>query len=122
VLPLDREYHPVSEGVVRGDLVLEQQEANSFELTGEGQKEDQKKELLGLDLASSEGTFFRFRHDRIQQASFSLAAEEEVPKLHIQIAEHLLKRYQHQFSKENEKPNSKMDEKLLFVVNHLNSG
>jgi predicted ATPase len=57
---------------------------------------------------------FRFGHDRIQQASASLVAYEEIPKIHLRIAEQLLARY-------TDRP-KQLDEVLLFLVNHLNQG
>ena len=57
---------------------------------------------------------FRFGHDRIQQAAASLMAPEEIPKIHLRIAEELLRRYK-------DKP-KQFEEALLTLVNHLNQG
>jgi len=55
---------------------------------------------------------FKFSHDRIQQAAYSLLPESERKKVHYQIGQLLL-----QESKQTE-----MDENIFDIVNQLNVG
>lgn len=55
---------------------------------------------------------YRFAHDRIQQASYSLADEDERKKVHFDIGTILL----------DGQPKAKIEENIFNVVNHLNEG
>ena len=75
-----------------------------------------------LLLSADEGDFqstlsvdkisFRFLHDRVQQAAYSLIQEKDRPDLHYQIGRLLLQYFE---SQENE-------ERIFEIVNHLNFG
>jgi len=55
---------------------------------------------------------FKFTHDRIQQAAYSLIKKSNINKLHYQVGKLILKNT----------PDSKKGEKFFDIVNHLNSG
>lgn len=55
---------------------------------------------------------YRFIHDRIQQAAYSLIPETEQPGIHLRIGQFMLKTI----------PPEKQDEKLFDIVNQLNIG
>ncbi len=56
---------------------------------------------------------YRFLHDRVQQAAYSLIAEEEAPALHLQIGRLLLDRADDVGSR---------NERIFDIVSHLNLG
>ncbi|MFJ1267915.1 EAL domain-containing protein [Legionella lytica] len=56
--------------------------------------------------------YYRFVHDRIQQASSELVAKEELPCLHVKIGRLLLK----------EKELSENDDRVFEVMKHFNQG
>ncbi|MGL5192356.1 MAG: ATP-binding protein, partial [Chroococcales cyanobacterium] len=55
---------------------------------------------------------YKFGHDRIQQAAYSLIDEVKIPYLHRQIGEVML----------HNTPNNKREEKIFDIVNQLNLG
>lgn len=55
---------------------------------------------------------YKFPHDRLQQAAYSLIAEKDKPNIHLMIGRLLLK---HTF-------NTETQENLLTIINHLNQG
>lgn len=55
---------------------------------------------------------YRFHHDRIQEAAYSLIPENEKVQMHNQIGTYLL----------NKMEGKKINEKILYIVNHLNAG
>ena len=81
-------------------------------------EEDEKIILGNLNEALAEGwilyleDYYRFAHDRIQQAVYSLVSEEKRNKLHLDIGRHLLEKYQ----------DDQLDDNLFDVVNQLNQG
>jgi diguanylate cyclase (GGDEF)-like protein len=72
--------------------------------------------LMGLDGIVSHAQlstlYYRFVHDRIQQASSELVEKNELPYLHLKIGRLLLK----------EKALTENDERLFEVMKHLNQG
>lgn len=66
---------------------------------------------LPLDHEHNRG-MFRFLHDRVQQAAYSLIADEARPELHLKIGRLMLKSV-----KQDE-----LDENVFEVVHHLNKG
>jgi PAS domain S-box-containing protein len=55
---------------------------------------------------------YRFLHDRVQQASYSLISEEQKPQVHYTIGQLLIQNTS----------DVEQDEKLFDIVNHLNKG
>lgn len=55
---------------------------------------------------------YRFLHDRVQQAAYSLIPEMDRPALHLNIGQLLLDKFSGQ----------ELDEKLFEIVSHLNAG
>ncbi|MGR3302035.1 MAG: ATP-binding sensor histidine kinase [Candidatus Scalindua sp.] len=55
---------------------------------------------------------FRFLHDRVQQAAYSLIAEEERPGLHLEMGRLFL----------NDMSENELEENIFEVVNHFNEG
>jgi len=74
--------------------------------------------LSGLTLAIEEGyvslfgNIYKFHHDRIQEAAYSLLSDEGKASLHYIIGSYILQR-----TKESE-----LEEKIQYIVNQLNSG
>ncbi len=62
--------------------------------------------------ASSEGTGYRFYHDRIQQAAYALIADNQKQAIHLMIGRLLLKSID----------SDQLDEQIFDVVNQLNRG
>ena len=55
---------------------------------------------------------YQFVHDQVQQASYSLVAEEDRPRVHLEIGRTLLSR----------KAGDEMEEALFDIVHHFNAG
>ncbi|MCP4297665.1 MAG: serine/threonine-protein kinase PknK, partial [Proteobacteria bacterium] len=58
------------------------------------------------------GVSYKFQHDRVQQAAYSLLTEEKKASLHLKIAR-LLQRFT---------PEADFEEKLIDIVRHFNEG
>ncbi|KYC36823.1 histidine kinase [Scytonema hofmannii PCC 7110] len=56
--------------------------------------------------------FYKFLHDRVQQAAYSLIAEEQRPSIHLNMGQLLL----------NNTSDIEQDNKLFDIINHLNRG
>ena len=56
---------------------------------------------------------YKFLHDRVQQAAYSLIGEEQKQKLHLAIGRHLLENT-------GENKDEKQEESIITLVNHLN--
>lgn len=67
---------------------------------------------LTLPISVTINSSYRFIHDRIQQAAYSLIPETEQPGIHLRIGQFMLKTT----------PPEKQDEKLFDIVNQLNIG
>jgi PAS domain S-box-containing protein len=65
----------------------------------------------GVVLPLGEGSY-RFLHDRVQQAAYSLIPEEQRPAVHLEIGRLLLAH----------SPGEKVEEKIFDLMNHLNLG
>ncbi|MEG4055474.1 MULTISPECIES: AAA family ATPase [unclassified Microcoleus] len=74
-----------------------------------GNMGDVELEIAGK-LPSSQSVEYKFVHDRIQQAAYSLIAEEDKPIVHKQIGQMLLQNI----------PINKREEKIFDIVNQLN--
>jgi predicted ATPase/signal transduction histidine kinase len=98
---------------VQEGLILPQNEVYKFFLS-------QEQELVGGEpvpssnevLTSNQQINYRFLHDRVQQAAYSLIPEAQKPIIHWQIGHSLL----HSLSEET------LAEKIFEVVNQLNQG
>ncbi|MGK0289148.1 MAG: putative ATPase/GAF domain-containing protein, partial [bacterium] len=71
-----------------------------------------KYEWIEQHKKSTRSIFFKFLHDRVQQASNSFISEKDKPKLHLKIGKLLL-----EYTKFD-----KQDEHLFEIVDHLNKG
>ncbi|MEG4531701.1 AAA family ATPase [Microcoleus sp. D2_18a_D3] len=76
-----------------------------------GNMGDVELEIAGK-LPSSQSVEYKFVHDRIQQAAYSLIDEQDKPIVHKQIGQLLLQNT----------PLDKRDEKIFDIVNQLNFG
>ena len=110
VLPLSEIYKFFrldESGVVDADLApnLKNQLINSRE----------KLSLKDSDVCgtmSPESCSYKFLHDRVQQAAYSLIPETDKPGIHLKIGQRLLK----------ETNSCELEEKIFDIVNNLNSG
>lgn len=82
------------------DLILQERQQTGYV----GAKQ---KEVLG----ETAGKYYRFLHDRIQQATYSLLSDEEKAKLHYAIGSAIIR----------STPPAKLAEKSIDIVNHLNA-
>lgn len=70
-------------------------------------------DLMNLEEGAKQSSFlFKFQHDRIQQAAYSLIPKDEINKLHLKIARTLLSNL----------PDKLKEEKFIDIVNHFNLG
>ncbi len=83
-------------------MIIDTLEENTYEAVDEACRE-------GLVLPATEGTF-KFVHDRVQQASYSLTPEEQLGEVHLRIGRLLLASVTH------EDPAGR----VLDIVSHLN--
>lgn len=65
-----------------------------------------------IDTATNEIIPYRFLHDRVQQAAYTLIPEEERRKLHYKIGKISLEKYSEQ----------EIEQHLFTIVNHFNQG
>ena len=73
---------------------------------------DENYKYIELDINFTGAAEFKFLHDRIQQAAYTLIPVEEKSKLHFQIGNFLLK----------STSESELENHLFDIVNHLNQG
>ena len=77
--------------------------------------EDTLEDLMGViseDMVGQFGDLYKFLHDRIHEAAYSLIGNEERVKMHHKIGSHLLK----------DTPVAHLDEKVFYIVDQLNRG
>ncbi len=77
---------------------------NDYKLLSEMNKGDEQVQMLFVDLS------YRFAHDRIQQAAYSLINESDKQKFHLSIGRSMLA----------ELKGKEKEEKLFDITNHLN--
>lgn len=109
VVGMDKAADLVLDTEVNGNIILTASEGVEAQFEHKTEINSTKKSDGDVQL-----TKFRFGHDRIQQASASLVSPEQVKQIHFQVAQQLLLRYQ-------DAP-KKLDDVVLFLVNHLNQG
>jgi predicted ATPase/class 3 adenylate cyclase len=88
---------------------------NDYKFIGEiGQLDNSKLSSLQSETKGSEilRISYRFVHDRIQQAAYSMLSEDESQKLHYNVGQLILSNT----SEEN------LDEKIFEITSHLNKG
>jgi predicted ATPase/signal transduction histidine kinase len=83
-----------------------QAEGNSESVIGNGKEFDQ------LSITPDQLPKYRFLHDRIQQAAYSLIPEDQKRSTHLKIGQLLLKNT----------PEAEREERIFDIVNHLNVG
>jgi predicted ATPase/signal transduction histidine kinase/serine phosphatase RsbU (regulator of sigma subunit) len=67
---------------------------------------------LEIEGLSEQAAFYKFAHDRIQQAVYSLIPDKEKPLVHLRVGQLL----------QQNMPTEKRAQKLFDIVNHLNQG
>lgn len=74
--------------------------------------EDESYKYIQQESDSNQNAHFRFVHDRVQQAAYSLLSDEKKEELHYQIGKYFLKIT----------PPGALEKNIFQIVNHLNLG
>jgi predicted ATPase/signal transduction histidine kinase len=83
-----------------------QEAGNSLSITSTGEESEQ------LPVKNDQLAKYKFFHDRVQQAAYSLIPEEQKRSTHLKIGQRLLKNT----------PELEREERMFDIVNHLNVG
>jgi predicted ATPase/signal transduction histidine kinase len=83
-----------------------QEGGNSLSITSTGEESEQ------LPVKNDQLAKYKFFHDRVQQAAYSLIPEEQKRSTHLKIGQRLLKNT----------PEVEREERMFDIVNHLNVG
>jgi len=83
-----------------------QEAGNSLSITSTGEESEQ------LPVKNDQLAKYKFFHDRVQQAAYSLIPEEQKRATHLKIGQRLLKNT----------PEVEREERMFDIVNHLNVG
>jgi predicted ATPase/signal transduction histidine kinase len=83
-----------------------QEGGNSLSITSTGEESEQ------LPVKNDQLAKYKFFHDRVQQAAYSLIPEEQKRATHLKIGQRLLKNT----------PEVEREERMFDIVNHLNVG
>ncbi|MBE9059412.1 ATP-binding sensor histidine kinase [cf. Phormidesmis sp. LEGE 11477] len=81
------------------------------------QAEQIEKGSIENSLIEAADAGYRFLHDRVQQAAYSLLSEEKRTELHLSIGQRLLAQVQ-----ENSQVDIEQSDRLFEITNHLNLG
>ena len=86
-----------------------------WQATREGlvQPLNENYEQVGISEVKPEAVSFKFLHDRVQQAAYTLIPDEGKSAIHLQTGRLMLKNYAQP---------TELEEKLFDIVNHLNMG
>ncbi|MDX8339870.1 AAA family ATPase [Draconibacterium sp. IB214405] len=72
-----------------------------------------KYKAVGISDVDTELVAFKFLHDRVQQAAYSLIADNEKPRIHLKIGRLMFDNYN---------GHEEFEDKLFDLVNHFNQG
>ena len=103
IIPLDNQYRLVQAG-----SALDQED----ESTGDRVLSPPGPSAAAMDAEDDFGVSYRFQHNRVQQAAYSMIEDARTAKIHLQIGRLLVRNT----------PGQALDEHLIDIVHHLNEG